>query len=306
MTPKLSIFSITFNHAPFIRQALESILTQRVSFDYEIVVGDDCSTDGMRAILEEYQRRFPDRIKPIFRDKNVGMMRNVVETLNQCQGDYIACLEGDDYWTDPDKLQLQVDFMDQNPGCALCHHRVAHIASPGETVIREFPASRFRAPRSEPHWLAILNYIQTCSVVFRRKWMPSFDEEFLSLKLGDWPLFALLSERGSIEYLDRTMAHYRVHAGNSWNNRAADYKLRAMEGMAQYLLPRVSDETKPLWRDMLVALALKDLFLAIRTLSPPKISDRLNFFFAQSARLGKPFWLFTRLWPYYKAHYLSV
>src|SRR5579864_5044611 len=106
---KLSVMMITYNHERFIAQALDSILAQQVNFDYEIVVGEDCSADGTRAILMDFHRRYPSRIVPFLRDRNMGAMPNFESTLRACRGQYLALLEGDDYWTSPDKLQRQVD-----------------------------------------------------------------------------------------------------------------------------------------------------------------------------------------------------
>ncbi len=301
--PKLSVCVITYNHAEFIGKALDSVLAQRASFDYEIVVGEDCSKDGTGDILRKYQEREPEKIVPRFYEKNVGMNRNFKETLERCRGEYVAILEGDDYWTDPDKLRLQVEFMDKNPDCALSHHRVEHILSPGGERIREFPPEKFRATRSDPRQLAMVNYIQTCSVVFRRKWLPQLDEGFQQLKLGDWPLCVLLAECGWIGYLDRCMASYRIHASNTWNDRPADYKIRGMETMARYLLEKVDNESKKLWMDMLLAIAFKDFILALKSLAVGKSFAKLGRFISQSIEFKRPFWVFNRLWPYYKANY---
>lgn len=303
--PKLSVNIITFNHAEFIAKALDSVLMQRVSFDYEIIVGDDCSTDGTRDIIQAYHQRFPHKIKPVLHPTNIGMMRNFTQTLELCTGGYAAILEGDDYWTDSNKLQLQAEYLDNHPDCALCHHRVEHIASPSGRKIREFPPRRYRTVQANGRDLAMYNYIQTCSVMFRRKWLPPLDVQFHELKLGDWPIFALLSQRGTIGYLDQTMAHYRVHSSNSWNKRPADYKLRAMEQMAWYLHERVDTSSKDVWQDTILALAFKDLALAARSFSPVKFLNRLKRFINHSRQFRKPFWIFKRLWPYCKANYLN-
>jgi glycosyltransferase involved in cell wall biosynthesis len=303
--PKLSVNIITFNHAEFIAKALDSVLMQRVYFDYEIVVGDDCSTDGTREIIQAYHQRAPNKIKPVFQPKNIGMMRNFTRTMEECTAEYIAIVEGDDYWTDSNKLQQQVEYLDNHPDCALCHHRVEHVLSPSGTKIREFPPPRYRTFQTDGRDLAMYNYIQTCSVMFRRKWLPPLDAQFEELKLGDWPIFALLSQRGAIGYLDQTMAHYRVHSSNSWNKRPADYKLRAMEQMAWYLHDRVDASSKDVWLDTILAVAFKDLALAARSCSPVKFLNRLKRFINQSRQFRKPFWIFNRLWPYYKANYLN-
>jgi hypothetical protein len=139
----------------------------------------------------------------------------------------------------------------------------------------------------------------------RREWLPPLDEQFQELKLGDWPLCVLMSERGWIGFIDRNMAHYRVHATNTWNNRPADYKIRAMQKMAWYLLAKVSDGSKDAWRDTLLALACKDLALALASLSPRTTLEKLTVFCGLSVRFKKPFWLVNRLWPYYRVNYLA-
>src|SRR5579872_2594917 len=112
---KLSVMLITYNHELFIAQTLEGILEQRVNFDYEIVVGEDCSTDRTRDILMDFHNRYPRRILIQARHRNLGMMRNLEQTLSKCRGEYVALIEGDDYWTCRDKLQKQVDFLDAHP-----------------------------------------------------------------------------------------------------------------------------------------------------------------------------------------------
>jgi glycosyltransferase involved in cell wall biosynthesis len=118
--PKVSVCMMTYNHERFIAQAIESVLEQKTSFDLELVIGEDCSTDGTRKIVAEYARKYPEKIKAMFRETNLGMTANGIQTLRECRGRYIALLEGDDYWTDPLKLQKQVDFLDVHPTCTAC------------------------------------------------------------------------------------------------------------------------------------------------------------------------------------------
>ena len=120
----LSVWMITYNHENYLSQALDSVLMQQTTFPIEIIIGEDCSTDKTREILKEYEQNYPEIIHAIYHDVNVGARRNAYEfTLNQCKGKYIACLEGDDYWTDPLKLQKQVDFLETNPEYSICGHR---------------------------------------------------------------------------------------------------------------------------------------------------------------------------------------
>ena len=119
--PLASIVVITYNQEHSLPVTLDSLLAQRTAFPYEIVVGDDCSRDGTREVLADYARRFPDIIRPIYNEKNLGILGNYVSTLSQCRGRYIAACAGDDFWDDPEKLQLQVDIMEQNPEIGLVY-----------------------------------------------------------------------------------------------------------------------------------------------------------------------------------------
>ncbi|MDF1549683.1 MAG: glycosyltransferase, partial [Bacteroidales bacterium] len=121
---KLSVCMITYNHEKYIGQAIEGVLMQKTNFDIELLIGEDFSNDNTRNICMGYKNKYPDKIKLLLREKNIGMMRNFIQTLNTCKGKYIALCDGDDYWTDPLKLQKQVDFLEANPEYALCYHRV--------------------------------------------------------------------------------------------------------------------------------------------------------------------------------------
>lgn len=300
--PKISVCVITFNHAELIGKALDSILMQQTTFDYEIVVGDDCSTDGTPEIIRSYQKRWPEKINYLARPSNLGMGKNFHQTLTACKGAYIAILEGDDYWTDPEKLQLQGEFMERHSDCVLCHHPVEHISWPEGKVLKQFPPAQYRHQRPTHQTLAMFNFIQTCSVMFRRDCLPPLDEQFELLKLADWPLFVLLAQRGWIGYLDRCMAHYRIHPSNTWNHRPADYKVQAMEAMARYLMERVDRGSKELWEDTILALAFKDLLIAVRALSITRAVQKVWRFIGRSREFKRPLWLVTRLWSYWSVY----
>ena len=132
---KLSVCFITYNHEPYLRQSLDAVLAQKTDFDFEIVVGEDCSTDNTRAILLEYKEKYPEKFNLLFREKNLGRPTlNVYQTSMECKGDYIAYLEGDDYWTDENKLQKQVDFLENNPEYMGCTHTCKVVGKNGEDV----------------------------------------------------------------------------------------------------------------------------------------------------------------------------
>lgn len=133
--PKLSVILITYNHEKYIEKALDSVLSQVTDFPFEIVIGDDCSPDDTKNIIREYRDKYPDIIRIVHREKNTGRPTlNVYETTMKCRGDYLAYLEGDDYWTDSDKLQKQMDFLNEHPEYIACTHSHKMIDDNGNDI----------------------------------------------------------------------------------------------------------------------------------------------------------------------------
>ncbi|NLK92600.1 MAG: glycosyltransferase family 2 protein [Bacteroidales bacterium] len=126
MTPLLSIVTITYNHEPFIAKTIEGVLMQQVKFPIELIIAEDCSTDGTRAICQQYAEQYPDLIRLITSESNVGAVANERRAILAARGKYIAFCEGDDYWTDPLKLQKQVDFLESHPDYSVTFHRCKH------------------------------------------------------------------------------------------------------------------------------------------------------------------------------------
>jgi len=230
---KLSVMIITYNHERFIAQAVESVLAQKVAFDYNIVIGEDSSTDDTRSIVSDFHRRYPNRIVPLFRNRNLGAMRNLRDTLAACTGEYVALLEGDDYWTNDHKLQKQVDFLDAHPESAMCCHRVRFLDETGRTDDNIFPSVPAGSYTIQD--LLTENFVMTCSTVLRRSLIGLLPRWFVRLKLGDWPLFALVARHGNIELMDETMARYRVHAGGIWTSLSRLTRMKACTRMLKAL-----------------------------------------------------------------------
>lgn len=206
---------ITYNQEKYIAQALDSVLMQEVDFDYEIVIGEDCSTDGTREIVLAYQRSHPDKIRVLLPDKNLGMIQNFVQTYYACDGQYVAILEGDDFWTCASKLQKQVDFLDNHPESALCFHTVNVFYEEDDAPGYLFPTDHKEFSTIED--LLLKNFIQTCSVMFRNKLFGMFPDWFFSGVIGDYPLHILNSEHGNIGYINEAMASYRIHSVGVWS-----------------------------------------------------------------------------------------
>ena len=222
---KISVSIITYNHEDFIGQAIDSVLMQQVNFDYEIVIGEDCSTDHTRDILLDYERRYPDRIRLLLHEKNLGIHLNAIQTLQACQGEYIAALEGDDYWTSPHKLQKQVDFLDSHPECVICFHNAVIFDEEKQQEVRQY-CRPDQKEISTIEDLLVANFIPTCSVMYRNGLIGQFPDEFKKLPMGDWVSHILMAQYGKIGYINEVMGGYRVHAGGAWSGVNPVYRLQ--------------------------------------------------------------------------------
>jgi len=222
--PKVSVSLLAYNHEHFIMQALDSILSQQVTFDYEIVIGEDCSEDNTREIVLNYQRKNPDKIRiflsrKALNDGKSGRL-NFVRNLKACRGEYVALLDGDDFWTSPFKLQKQVHFLDNHPECSICFHPVVNLFEKGDKEDRVvYPPKRKDLYTLED--LLESNFIASCSSMFRNGLLGEFPDWYFRIPVGDWPLHILNSQHGTIGYLDEVMGVYRIHGKGIWSSRGS-------------------------------------------------------------------------------------
>lgn len=215
--PKVSVCVITYNHKQYIAQALDSILAQKTSFYFEIVIGEDRSTDDTLAICKEYQAKYPNIIRVLDTPKNLGVVPNFVRTANACKGKYIAVLEGDDYWIDAFKLQKQVDILDQDAERALCftgrkeydeatdHYKIYNESSPDNRFyLTDFAKDTF---------------FHLSTVLFRKPETPQYFNRFLHFNgLYDRPLYiSLLAEsQGYVYKLQDICSIYRLNSTSTF------------------------------------------------------------------------------------------
>lgn len=213
MNPLVSVHIVTYNQKDYIGKAIESALSQKTNFNFEIIIGDDHSTDGTIDILNKYKDKFPDKIiLNILSQKGKGMIGrvNFESTLKLCKGKYIAFLDGDDYWMDNGKLQKQVDFLEKENEFILCHHDCEAEDTGGVRLKKEFNRS-----------MNISGFYEACqitipfmsSVVMRRSGIDFYNrnELFKDLDYGDFGLWIMASLKGKFYYMDMLMAHYRVN-----------------------------------------------------------------------------------------------
>ena len=215
MPALVSVCCITYNHAKFVRKAIDSMLAQNTTFDVEIVIGEDCSTDGTKDIVNDYKKTYPNKVRIIDSESNVGMMRNFSRTLNACEGKYIAILEGDDFWTDNSKLQKQVEFLEKNPEYAITYHKIALLGFDSDEIIGHWPPQARSSSTIEE--LAIGNLVPTLSCVFRNNIKGNIPDWFTSVPLGDYSLHMLMARHGKIKYFPQTMATYRQHSTGEYS-----------------------------------------------------------------------------------------
>jgi glycosyltransferase involved in cell wall biosynthesis len=231
--PKVNVLIVTYNHEQFIGQALESVLAQQVDFPYTVVVGEDCSTDQTRAIVEQYRQRYPERIKPLYHSHNVGPGANLKACLAACQGTYIAALDGDDYWTDPHKLAKQVAWLDANPDFSLCFHHV-EVLKQGELEVQIIPPLTTQLVYTLTDLLGT-TMPPTGSVVLRNC-LPALPDWLFETYPIDVPLFALYAEVGKIKLLPEVMGCYRHHAGGTWTAQSVERNQQRLYAMFQRLI----------------------------------------------------------------------
>jgi len=221
VAPLVDVNLITYNHEKFVAQAIESVLAQRTNFAYRLIVGDDCSTDNTQAIVRSYAEQHPDRMAVVFDSEHRGLRskdRAGLKVLRLSTAKYVAWLDGDDYWTDPNKLQKQVDVLERNPDVAICFHNVSTFPQDGGGESENLcPPDQKEISTLED--LLKGNFIPSCSIVFRRDAVGTLPEWYFTLKMGDWPLYILMAQHGRIRYLNEVMAAYRVHGGGSWSPR---------------------------------------------------------------------------------------
>jgi glycosyltransferase involved in cell wall biosynthesis len=231
----VSVAMITYNHARFIVQSVRSVLAQRAPFPFELVIGDDCSTDGTTELLRALAADHPATIRLLPREQNLGFARNSLDVVAHCRGKYLAFLEGDDYWTQDDSLARQVAYLENHPECSLCFGRADYlIEATGEVLRGAVGPTRRQATYDLDDLLARGNFIPTNSVLLRRTQLDeaALAQHTLALPVGDFVKHLLLAREGQLGYIDEVFYVYRGHAGGVFSGQPK--ARQAMAGLAVY------------------------------------------------------------------------
>ena len=216
---KLSIVCITYNHEHFIRDCLEGFVMQKTNFPFEILVNDDASTDKTADIIREYEAKYPHLFRCVYQIQNAKKSPWIDILFPMIRGKYVALCEGDDYWTDPLKLQKQVDFLESHPDFSVCFHPVRVHWEDNSKPDSVFPEEKGRFYKTELTLadLSDHNFIQTNSVVYR--WRFHKDSlELIPKNIApmDWFLHLLHAQTGKIAFLPDIMGVYRRHQSGIW------------------------------------------------------------------------------------------
>jgi glycosyltransferase involved in cell wall biosynthesis len=262
--PKVSVVLRTYDHEAFIAQAIESVLIQQTSFPFELVIGEDCSTDGTREIVRAYAERNPTTINAILPERNLGHGEIFRRALAAASGEFVAYLDGDDYWTSAEKLVRQVEYLEQNPSCANCFHDVSLVydsaGMPSGAISPRFADGQFNLEQ-----IVMECFVPAPAMMFRRAVADGLRPWVFDSAWIDWLIHIRSAELGPIGYIPEPMAVYRVHQGGMFS--AMDRVSQLEEDIDFYarLLPELPKQGQLIQR----CLAYRHAQLAIERLGVP-------------------------------------
>lgn len=259
--PLVSVCIQTYQHAHYIEQCLESVLCQQTTFPFEIILGEDESTDGTREICKRYKENYPDKINLFLRNEKDKIWidgektgrYNFIHNLKAARGKYIALLDGDDYWLDQYKLQKQVDFLEKNDEYNVCYCDT-RILKKGK-----LRTTFYMYPRKLNYSIGVMPHMNSVSVVFRNPGFEIIPKHFWQTFFLDIPLYMYATADGKIRRIAEYMAVYRLHDKGMWTGKSKEVRcIRAMNAY-KLMLPSYKNEARKLLYNKLEK-EVKDLF----------------------------------------------
>ncbi len=249
-SPLVSIVCDVYNHEPFLRKCLDGFVMQQTNFPFEILVHDDASTDHSADIIREYEAKYPDLFRPIYEKENQYFKQHLWADIQfpRAKGKYIAICEGDDHWTDPLKLQKQIDYLESHPECALCfHNAILHWDNEGQpdSVFASIEERDYSGIELITKW-----YCSTASIVFKASLKDGFSQLCKNhplMKIGDRPLVTYCSKYGTVHGIPDIMSVYTKHIG----------------GYTQFDAVKKTFEHARTWEEVGIALG-KDVYDAVK------------------------------------------
>lgn len=237
----VSVYCLAYNHEKYIRDALEGFVSQKTTFKYEVIVHDDASTDGTAAIVKEYAEKYPNIIRPILQTENqhskgVKIVHRFI--WPQMRGKYIAACEGDDYWTDPYKLQYQYEAMEKHPECSICSHYTRWIRIDNELTGGFFPNRKYKIQegivgKSVQIDVSLNNLFHLSSMFLRRSVYDEYRRNppafVKKMPVGDAAIELYFAKHGCMYFINREMSLYRKGTNGSWTQRVEENQQRVLE-----------------------------------------------------------------------------
>lgn len=224
----VSVLLITFNHAEYIANSLDGVLAQNTGKAVELIVSEDCSTDGTRTILAGYVERHP-QIRTLMSPENLRSNEVVARAIRAARGRYICLLDGDDYWTDPGKVQRQAEMLDADPSLSAVFHNALIDDGAGAPSRRWTPSDQKAVSNLEDLWNG--NPFATCAGMLRRDALADLGGWYADFfPITDWPLYVLCAAKGPIAFVDEPVGGYRLHAGGMFSSLPGREKLDRIEG----------------------------------------------------------------------------
>ncbi len=240
--------------------------------------------NSTRELVLELAKRYPQVIRTFLSPTNLGPNQNLAHLLKEAGGRYIALLEGDDFWTSPQKLKEQVEFLEQHPECTICFHRVERYLQAEDRVLGVWPDPDPPAITSIEDLLK-LNYIHTCSVLYRNV-VESIPEGYTELPIGDWPLHVLYAQKGSIGYLAETLSQYRIHSKSIFSPLTTLQKTEAVFKVREFMYPLLAGKHRKILGPVLLEYCCQLASMCLENQEKGKARDYLSRGFKYLPRAG--------------------
>lgn len=240
---KVSVIIITYNQEYCIDRALRSVFAQKGDFEIEVIVGNDASTDGTAERLEWWKKRYPDNLKIVNHNENVGFQKNYLSAVKEATGKYMCMCDADDYWTDKSKVRRQVDYMENHPECAICFHRVINVyQESGEKTLSNGGQQIDTTIKD----LSRRNYITNLSVMYRRECVPvsELPEWLGEVSLPDYAYHMLYANHGYIHYIKRPMGAYIKSEKGAWSLSSRVKQLEMALDVRQRLMDYFGEQSE--------------------------------------------------------------
>jgi glycosyltransferase involved in cell wall biosynthesis len=275
-TPLVSVCLITYNHAKYIRDAIEGVLAQKVNFPIELIIADDFSTDGTRNILTEYKQKYPDLIRLILQEKNVGPHQNWMDLMQSPDSKYIAYFEGDDYWIDDSKLQKQTEFLENHEDTGMvCTNYRKYFFRTGAVKHKSFSNKKYNNEVRFEDYLLDMSSIATATILIRKKIVQDYFDEITpetreSFIVGDTPLWLFAAAKSGISVFPDETAVYRILNDSACHfNTPEEHYEFVLKGfkIADYFYNRYGKNDETLYRNLNQKKIKAALFHGYRTLN---------------------------------------